>query len=614
MRLIAIYVTNVPPVKKFEVTDLSDVVVLAGPNGVGKTRLVNRLLAYLQSPQPAADIRLVIKATTKEETELWGKDHLNTEDSEDCTKLQTTLQRNTRRRQWRSGVLNFESDRSIQTIRPFAPMWNLPDPDEENISWNMTFAGLRDRWQDTLHAIFKRVESRRRRIANRAETLLEKGEKSMDLSRFSDPMAPFKETFSQLLSPKRLLNAEPEKQDLFYELEGTELSVNTLSGGEKEVLNIAFDFVMRSPSDCIIVFDEPELHLHPELSYKLIRTLRAVGDRNQFLFCTHSPDIITASLDHSVVFIAPPKEDDFNQAVLATPDDETHLALKLLGQSIGIISLGRKIVLIEGGSASLDKQVYGAILQNRFSSLVLVPSEGRNLISSFAVINEKVLSKTIWGVEFFMLCDRDVMPVSRSAREIDEQAKGRFSTLPRYHLENYFLDEHVWAKVFSHMEPDGSWLRSPEAIRDKFREIAHSMISYGTALIVAAEIRDSVGNVDLMPGASHDRPLEELKGLFIERAQKEEERVKAALGVGDLEKLIEETHQILTRSIDGSGDHWKELIPGKQLVSIFASKIGMNVGRLKNAYIKSAENINPNPFQDIFDIFEGFSKFQHNDK
>ena len=262
----------------------------------------------------------------------------------------------------------------------------------------------------------------------------------------------------------------------------------------------------------------------------------------------------------------------------------------------------------------MDKQVYGAILKNRFSGLVLVPSEGKNLISSFAAINEKVLSKTIWGVDFFMLCDRDVMPVSRSTKKIDGQAKDRFRILPRYHLENYFLDEHVWAEVFSHMEPDDSWLRSPEAIRDKFREIARSMISYGTALIVAAEVRDAVGNVDLMPKASHNRSPDVLKNLFTEQAQKEEKRVKAALGVGDLEKLIEKTHKSLTQSIDGSGDKWKELIPGKPLVSIFASKIGMNVGRLKNAYIKSAENINPNPFQDILDIFEGFSKFQHNDK
>lgn len=34
-------------------------------------------------------------------------------------------------------------------------------------------------------------------------------------------------------------------------------------------------------------------------------------------------------------------------------------ALRLLGQSIGIVALGKRIVLIEGADSSLDKQTYG---------------------------------------------------------------------------------------------------------------------------------------------------------------------------------------------------------------------------------------------------------------
>jgi predicted ATP-dependent endonuclease of OLD family len=66
-------------------------------------------------------------------------------------------------------------------------------------------------------------------------------------------------------------------------------------------VNIVFDFLLRNPSDCIVFFDEPELHLHPELSYKLLQTLSSIGKNNQFVFCTHSPEIITASIENSVV-------------------------------------------------------------------------------------------------------------------------------------------------------------------------------------------------------------------------------------------------------------------------------------------------------------------------
>src|SRR5205823_1764116 len=154
---------------------------------------------------------------------------------------------------------------------------------------------------------------------------------------------------------------------------------------------------------------EPELHLHPELSYKLLQALSAQGSNNQFVFCTHSPDIISASLENSVAFITPKTPAIDNQAIVVHRDDATHHALKLLGQSIGIISLGKKLVLIEGEESSLDKQTYGSILKNRFPELVLVPVGGKSTIRSFNDISESVLNKTIWGVQFFMLCDRDAV-------------------------------------------------------------------------------------------------------------------------------------------------------------------------------------------------------------
>src|SRR4029079_12372924 len=109
--------------------------------------------------------------------------------------------------------------------------------------------------------------------------------------------------------------------------EGQRLTLDTLSSGEREVVNIVFDFLLRNPSDCIIFFDEPELHLHPELSYKLLQTLSSIGKNNQFIFCTHSPEIITASIENSVIFLAPNRNDGSNQAITVARDDATNHAL-----------------------------------------------------------------------------------------------------------------------------------------------------------------------------------------------------------------------------------------------------------------------------------------------
>lgn len=82
MRLREIHAAKVNPVKLFFVDNLSDVVVLAGPNGVGKTRLIDTTLASFRHPhlyrgegsQP--NLRLIIEATSQAEKQAWGQDRL----------------------------------------------------------------------------------------------------------------------------------------------------------------------------------------------------------------------------------------------------------------------------------------------------------------------------------------------------------------------------------------------------------------------------------------------------------------------------------------------------------------------------------------------------------
>src|SRR5579872_1175173 len=606
MRLTSLTARDVQPIKYFSASSLSDVVVLAGPNGVGKTRLVNALVNCFQTPARSPQIALIIEATSAAERGAWGKDKLDTTDVDDAGRLIQTLQRSKRRSSWESSVLNFESDRSIQQITPFNFSWDFEDPYQESMNWNFGFGGLRSRFQDTLHSIFRKVRSRREEIAKRAELLFSRSGKKerieLDPNDFPDPLDSFKHAFRQLLAPKELMDADPKQQQLQYTFEGQTFPVSSLSSGEREVVNIVFDFLLRSPSNCIVIFDEPELHLHPELSYKLLQTLRAVGSSNQFILCTHSPDIITASLDNSVVFVAPPKQPGANQAVLVKEDDETHQALKLLGQSIGIVALGKKIVLIEGTNSSLDKQVYGSILRDRFPTLVLVPGGGKGLLTSFDYLHRSVLDHTVWGVEFYMLCDRDAVPAFRPRDIADGGGQGRIEVLRKYHLENYFLDETVLASVFETTEPEDSILRSPQEVRRKLREIARAQASYSAALAASAFFRESVGNVDLMPKLCHGKSEEELAALLRSKASDERERITGVLDESKIEAFLREFLKELEESLSQDTDLWKKVIPGKQVFNIFASSVGLG-SRLKTMYIREALKVTPSPFDDIFAIF-----------
>jgi len=612
LRLKAISVTDVLPVRKFDIDNLSDVIVIAGQNGVGKSRLVDGLLRRFQNIQPhypqlEGPVRLVVEATAEEERVAWGKAELDTGVVADLQKLAKTLQSNRSRTKWESSVIHFESDRSIANIHPYNFTWETADPWGENLGWDVTFGGLKARFQDTLHSLFRKVQSHESQIARRAKELHAAGVESMALD-FQDPLKLFKQAFSQLVSPKKLLDLDPRDQQLYFEHEGQRLPVSSMSSGEREVVNIVFDFILRSPSDCIIFFDEPEIHLHPELSYRLLQTLKSFGNRNQFFFCTHSPDIIAASLENTVVFIGPPHEsvggDYANQAIRVCEDDLTNSALRLLGQSIGIVSLGKKIVLIEGAASSLDKQTYGFILRNRFPGLVLVPSGGRDVVESFQQLEEKVLSQTVWGVEFFMLCDRDITD-SAQIEAMENRSGGRLQYLRRYHLENYFLDSDVLAKVFEDFESDGSWLRDSVAIEEKLRSFAIEAIPHAVGLIVSAQIRRDVGNASILPKGLQKQGVDAVVKLMAERATTESQRVGSSLDAARVEALVRDTHRRLEAAC--AGTDWKEIIPGKQILSRFAAAASLDVGRLKLAYIKVEQKYSFGCFDEIVELFERFS-------
>jgi hypothetical protein len=157
MRLAKIDVEEILPVRRFAIDRIADVVVIAGPNGVGKSRLIEGLLQKFQNPAAHPQTRLTLQATCKVEREEWGKEHMDTAAPGDVELLTRTLQRNRSRRQWNSSVISFESDRSIQQISPYTFTWDISDPWLENIGWNQTFGGLRARFQDTMHSLFRKA-------------------------------------------------------------------------------------------------------------------------------------------------------------------------------------------------------------------------------------------------------------------------------------------------------------------------------------------------------------------------------------------------------------------------------------------------------------------------
>lgn len=61
-----------------------------------------------------------------------------------------------------------------------------------------------------------------------------------------------------------------------------------MSGGERAIFPIVFDFANWKINNSVVLIDEIELHLHPPLQQALLRALPELGMNNQFIISSHS--------------------------------------------------------------------------------------------------------------------------------------------------------------------------------------------------------------------------------------------------------------------------------------------------------------------------------------
>ncbi len=116
----------------------------------------------------------------------------------------------------------------------------------------------------------------------------------------------FQEILRKVLPPKlnfrRLAIRMP---DIVFECEGSEFSLDAASGGIAAIVDVAWQIYMKSllePDGFVVLADEPENHLHPELQRSLLPGLKTAFPKVQFIVATHNPFMVT-SVPESHVFV-----------------------------------------------------------------------------------------------------------------------------------------------------------------------------------------------------------------------------------------------------------------------------------------------------------------------
>jgi predicted ATP-dependent endonuclease of OLD family len=126
------------------------------------------------------------------------------------------------------------------------------------------------------------------------------------------------------------------------------------------VLSILQAFEERRKQGAILLIEEPEMFLHPQMQRSLYRTVRKIGETNQVIYTTHSPHFVTVPEYHEVLLIRKDPDEGTVAVRSALPSNEKRREklVKELDPERNELFFASRLLLVEGDTEKLALPEY----------------------------------------------------------------------------------------------------------------------------------------------------------------------------------------------------------------------------------------------------------------
>jgi predicted ATPase len=602
MRISQLSAAALPPIRLFEISDLSSPVIIAGANGSGKTRLKDAIAATFRSAS-SPQLSLTIEATRKEEETTWGAKNLQVSRGTNCAPLLNYMNSRLRGGTHVGTVVQIDSDRSVTPVK-FQPITlATPDPYDTEIQLTYYLSPFINRWPDLVNKIYQKAANRDLKIAASVRADPEAvGQSYLDAN--PDPFIPYQKVFEQLLPGKQLEPIDPKSPREFHYRIGAAgpFPFQTLSSGEQEVVKVAFDLIWKHIRHSVILVDEPELHLHPTLAFRLIETIKGLGEgTNQLVLFTHSPDLISTYYATGNVYFIDLDEAIGNQGKRLSDLHENHIeTARAVGANLGLFAVGKKLIFIEGADSSMDRLTYHRVAQECFPEAYLLPMGSVRNLNALSHVSEE-LRTAIFGVDLFMIRDRDGLSDEQVA---ELERNPRFRVLPRRHVENFFLEPDLLSKVAKHFYLDDRQA-DPQAIEAALLRAAEASIN--SALLADIKHLVHVDGAIAPPALNAVERLtgDQLEDAIIRLLQSAATALAGRFSTAAVESLVRKRRTMLSAALRNST--WRIIFPGKTVLQRFvADNWRINLVQVRQAYVDIALRDKADVLKPIRTILESF--------
>jgi ABC-type cobalamin/Fe3+-siderophores transport system ATPase subunit len=592
------------PIKHLKIGELGSTVVIAGANGSGKTRLKQAIVETLQG-SPVMNMTIAATRDEEKDVKYFNGDKIEIKKGVRNPVLANYF--NTRKYgagRYVGSLVQIDSDRSVRSLSYSAVNWLGVDPDDAAAPWNFYFSPFSNRWQDFVNYIHQKSAIRDKKLAEFVKQHPHLSG-SDALKQYPDPFLKYQEIFSRILPGKQLNDINPASPGgfKFTDSAGQQLPFEALSSGEQEIIKVLFDVARKDIRHSVILVDEPELHLHPTLTFKLIETLKSIGDHtNQFIFLTHSPDLISTYYSTGDVYFIDQREGSGNQAHRLSDLDHEHKDVAtLVGQNLGLFAVGKKIVFVEGEKSSIDRLTYQKIAQTIDPEIRVLPAGSVLNISALNNIEEQI-RKAIFGINLYMIRDRDGL----SDMQVAELEKnGRIKCLKRRHIENYFLDDEVLFSVAQRLYlTEGNPLLTKAYIADSIKNIAEESLGFN----VYKNTRDylTVNHFLRSPivKSLEEKDLNKVKEELVSSIALSRETLAKAISDESIISWVNAEEDRLKEKISNGG--WINDFQGKYIFSrVCGGILKADQIRVRHAYVDVALVEKPAVLCEIAEMFKG---------
>jgi len=417
---------------------------------------------------------------------------------------------------------------------------------------------LSDRVYDALMMLERKELAIKATHSDQVERWISSGQKDECPSRETPPLEQLFSLFNEIF-PRLTVIYNAQTKNITVKKGLAEYPISSMSDGEKQCFSILADFIELDDTYGLIIVDEPELNLHPELADRIWNLIESEFPEKVYCYATHSLSFAMRPQVERVMVLS---DDPDNITVIEDPSEFSKIQLnEFLGSIPGIIA-ANNVVVTEGDEKSFDSVFYRWIVRD--DQVEVMPAGDCEQVINVCQ-RDGIWSKIAPKVLLTGVIDRDFR---------EESAAGEIQ-LELREAESYLAIPSLAVAADKHLAIGESRLSNEEVV-DLILDHLNAERLLISANYVAAKCGIRLGVSVKRSVQKSCENKEELLHKLKGSSQEELNKATDAVGDGQIESLVEEINQEMDEVV-ATKDWRKALqrIDGKSIGNAIARRIGV---------------------------------------